>query len=61
MSGLSDSSTLSDGNGLYRDRDGLWSGSPGLINRDGGPVDGSLLQENGFFLLQEDGSYILLG
>lgn len=29
-------------------------------NIDGGPVFGALLQEDGFFLLQEDGSYILV-
>jgi hypothetical protein len=61
MTGLSDTSTLSDGRGLYRDRQGYWSEASGLINREGGPVDGTLLQEDGFFLLQEDGHYIMLG
>lgn len=30
------------------------------FNIDGGPVPGALLQENGDFLLLEDGGYILL-
>jgi hypothetical protein len=30
------------------------------FNADGGPVPGALLQENGDFLLLEDGGYILL-
>lgn len=30
------------------------------FNIDGGPIPGALLQENGDFLLLEDGGYILL-
>lgn len=32
-----------------------------FFNVDGGPVLGALLQEDGDFLLLEDGGYILLG
>ena len=31
-----------------------------FYNENGGPVLGALLQESGDFLIQEDGSYILL-
>jgi hypothetical protein len=36
------------------------SDSLALFNTGGGPVPGALLQENGDFLLLEDGGYILL-
>jgi hypothetical protein len=60
MSGLAFVEGLTDGQGLWRDRLSLWSGAPGLINGQGGPVQFALLLEDGSFLLQEDGSYIEL-
>lgn len=60
MAGLANSEGLSHSQGLNDQTPGLYSGSTGLINPNFGPTGGALLQEDGFFLLQENGSYILL-
>lgn len=58
--GLANGTGLSQSPSLTNDTTGLWGGHSGLINGDGGPVGGALLLEDGFFLLQENGNYILL-
>lgn len=58
--GVSNGTGLSQSPGLWNDTTGLWGGHTGLINADGGPVGGALLAENGDFLVQENGGYILL-
>jgi hypothetical protein len=60
VAGLAGSGDLNDGQSLWRERLGLWSGAPGFINGVAGSVGGALLLEDGFFTLQEDGFYILL-
>lgn len=59
-SGLSKGVGLAYAQGLNNQTEGLWSGASGLIDPNFGPATGALQQEDGFFLLQEDGSYILL-
>jgi hypothetical protein len=58
--GLSNGEGLSHSQGLNNQTTGLWSGNTGLVDPNFGPAEGALLQEDGFFLLQESGSYILL-
>lgn len=58
--GLSNGEGLSHSQGLNNQTEGLWSGAAGLVDPNFGPAEGALLQENGFFLLQENSSYILL-
>lgn len=60
MGGLSGGEGLSHSPSLTEDTTGLWGGHTGLINADGGPVGGALLAEDGNFLVQESGGYILL-
>lgn len=60
MGGLSSGTGLSHSPSLTEDTTGLWGGASGLINPNFGPATGALQQEDGFFLLQEDGSYLLL-
>lgn len=58
-SGLSNGEGLSHSQGLSQ-TDGLYSGASGLVDPGFGPAEGALLQEDGFFLLQENSSFILL-
>lgn len=60
MAGLANGTGLSQSPGLTNDTRGLWSGSTGLVNPDGGPVGGAVLMETTGFVLLELGGYILL-
>lgn len=51
---------LAAGSGLDGFDNGLWSGSPGLADGKNPTPAYYLLQEDQFFLLQEDGSRIIL-
>lgn len=59
-SGLSNGEGLAYSQGLNNQTDGLYSGASGLVDPGFGPAVGALLQESGFFLLQENNGYILL-
>lgn len=51
---------LAAGSGLDGPDNGLWSGSPGLAGGNNPNPLYYLLQEDQFFLLQEDGGRIIL-
>ena len=57
MSGLSDTAGLSYSESLWNRISGLWGGFTGLSGRD--LINKVILQESGFAVLQEDGSYML--